>query len=60
MMYDALITVVVIIVVVVTITTTTTIIIIIIIIIIQDQSFCYSTFSSNKARILLVVLGSVS
>jgi len=34
--------------------------VVIIIIIIEDQPFCYPTFSSNKARILLSVLGSVS
>jgi hypothetical protein len=45
MMYDALIAVVV---------------IIFTIINIEDQPFCYSKFSSNKARILLIVLGSVS
>jgi hypothetical protein len=54
MMYDALIAVVVIIVVIIIITIT------VIIIIIEDQPFCYSTFSSNKARILLIVLGFVS
>jgi hypothetical protein len=62
MMYGELIAVVIIVIIITTTIIITIIIttIIITIIIIKDQTFCYASFSSNKARILLIVLGSVS